>query len=56
MREYSVRFLIAMIIGICVLLLFMTGKSDQTAIAENLLHRSYRRRVKRMNVHTCRER
>ncbi len=34
MREYSVRFLIAMIIGICVLLLFMTGKSDQTAIAE----------------------
>ena len=28
------RFLIAMIIGICVLLLFITGRSDQTAMQE----------------------
>lgn len=34
MWEYSMRFLIAMIIGICVLLLFITGRSDQTAMHE----------------------
>ena len=38
MREYSVRFLIAMIIGICVLLLFMTGKTEQTSIGEEFIH------------------
>lgn len=34
MREYSFRLLIAMLIGICVLLLFITGRSDQTAQPE----------------------
>ena len=38
MREYSMRFLIAMIIGICVLLLFITGRSDQTAMQEKVMH------------------
>ena len=38
MREYSMRFLIAMILGICVLLLFITGRSDQTAMDEKLTH------------------
>lgn len=31
MREYSVRFLIAMILGVCVFILFMAGKSEQSA-------------------------
>ena len=38
MREYSMRFLIAMILGICVLLLFITGRSDQTAIGGEPAH------------------
>lgn len=29
MKEYSMRFLIAMIIGVCVMLLFLTGKTGQ---------------------------
>jgi hypothetical protein len=32
MWEYSMRFLIAMIIGVCVLLLFITGKSGQSSV------------------------
>lgn len=41
MREYSKRFLIAMIIGICVLLLFITGRSDQSAMQEKATDSSW---------------
>lgn len=34
MKEYSVRFLIAMIIGVFVLLLFIAGKSEQLSFEE----------------------
>lgn len=30
------RFLIVMILGICVLLLFITGRTEQTAMVEKL--------------------
>ena len=40
MREYSVRFIIVMIIGICVLLLFMTGKSGQKSFDVEFNHSS----------------
>lgn len=34
MREYSMRFLIAMIIGVCVIILFITGRTGKTAVEE----------------------
>ncbi|USK58660.1 hypothetical protein [Peribacillus asahii] len=34
LREYSIRFLIVMIIGACVMLLFITGKLGQASSNE----------------------
>lgn len=40
MREYSVRFLIAMILGVCVFILFMAGKSEQSVSGDRISYRA----------------